>query len=139
MLTREEWINSYRSSSTLKRSMRLGGSFHELYIHERVAWEYGYHFDAVPSSRICTGAVIAEGDCPELTESQWLVESYLERNPTINGTFSYIVIYDKDSNIEKQGIGLVITSPTFLDGCGRKIFAITSEVKNNNYCPVKVI
>ena len=70
----EHWVATW-GSGTLRRCIEEGLAWRELYLHERVAFEFGYSFSPVPRSRIVLGRALAEGDSPAVTETCWWARS----------------------------------------------------------------
>jgi hypothetical protein len=136
-MTTKEWIDSFRASSTLKRAYTLNAAFYDLYLHERISWEFGYYFESISHSRILVGKPIAEGDCPEYTETQWLIARYLDKNPDIKANFNYITV-EVDGN-KRQGIGIVITEQSRVEIANRIIYCIICENKNNKWEKLRII
>lgn len=64
------WVQVYGSGS-LRRALEEGMSWRDMYLHERVALEYGYGFEAVLASRLETGTPLASGDDAATTETCW--------------------------------------------------------------------
>lgn len=66
----EHWAAAY-GSGTLRRALEEGMAWRELYLHERVAFEFGYGFSPAQRSRLNLGQAFAEGDSPGTTETCW--------------------------------------------------------------------
>lgn len=70
MLHKETFIKT-TGSGTLRHSWELGMAYDSLYVHERIAWEFGYGFELIPRTRLTCGLPVSEGDCPSYTEFLW--------------------------------------------------------------------
>ncbi len=78
----KQWINNH-ASGTLRKGKQIGMACRSQYLHERCAWEYGWTFELLPSSRIEFGRAISEADNKAITEVGWFVERYLTLNNAI--------------------------------------------------------
>jgi hypothetical protein len=67
MMPQQEWIDRH-ASGTLRKNARLGMRHRSQYMEERTAWEFGWEWQCVPSSRVTLGDAITEGDCSAITE-----------------------------------------------------------------------
>lgn len=141
LLDQDNWIENY-GSSTLKRAKKLGASFKNLYLEERIAWEWGLNFKGVPKSRITFGDPYTEGDCHFITEGQWIADRYIIRSPFLEDLFEwkYIIVSDTNSNKLEEGLGLILreTTAQFIPS-GYIIYAIIVTVENHKYTSVNPI
>lgn len=78
--TAEEWIPKH-ASGTLNKNKRLGMTWRNQYIEERIAYQYGWEFEIQPRSRIMFGDAFTEGDESAVTEAGWHIERYIATNP----------------------------------------------------------
>jgi hypothetical protein len=100
----KNWINEF-GSGTLKYSLMLGVKCYDMYMHERIAWEYGAGFEAVKASRVSFGAAIAIPDCAPYTETCWFTRR-LKHHFKFICSLVYITIADQDG--ERKGYGIKI-------------------------------
>jgi hypothetical protein len=121
----EEFVERH-ASGTLRKNKRLGMVWRDQYLHERVAYEFGWEFECLPRSRVTFGDAYTEGDTPALTEAGWHIERYLELSlfPEDRFETKYINVEYKDGET-KEGVGIVVrqTSTPWLPG-GQLVFAI---------------
>ena len=107
---------------------RIGMAYFEQYIAERTAYEFGYGFQCLPETRVCTGKPQTEGDCHPITEAGWFIERYIQlRHFSSDSIISRYIMLDTDGEIT-EGIGMVVdkTSATWIPK-GRVVFAIVTE------------
>lgn len=78
-LSESEWIEKH-ASGTLRHSKNLGLEYQDLYLHERVAFEFGATFTYQHCGRLESRPLVIEGDCHPLTEFGWYVRKYLLHN-----------------------------------------------------------
>jgi hypothetical protein len=127
----DEWIE-LQGCSTVRRARRLGATWKDLYRKQRVCFEFGWHFEILPRSRVLFGDATSEGDCPAITEAQWLSERYILRRPFPEDYLEYkcirITAQDDNAKIEREGFGLILrkTSATFI-GAGNIVFCFVTE------------
>ena len=123
-----EWIERY-ASGTLRKSTRLGMNTRMHYLNERAAFEFGYGFEVLPTSRVLFGVVQAEGDCKAITELGWHCERLQATRRWAEDEFEpkYIVVDDR-SDFRREGVGIVVWQ-TSADWVPRAhlVFAITCE------------
>jgi hypothetical protein len=124
------------ASGTLRKNRRLGMVWRDQYLHERVAYEFGWEFECLPRSRVTFGDAYTEGDTPSLTEAGWHIERYLELSPFPEDQFQtkYINVEYKDG-AAREGVGMVVrqTSAAWLPA-GQLVFAIVAP-----FDPVKKV
>lgn len=127
-MSADEWINEH-ASGTLRKNKRLGFAWNDQYVHERVAYEFGWCFEAVPASRVMWGRPYTEGDCHAITEAGWHIERYLQLKlfPEDYYEAKYLQVEYPDGST-KEGIGIVVrqTSAKWV-GQGKLVFAIVAE------------
>lgn len=107
----EHWAAAY-GSGTLRRAIEEGLAWRELYLHERVAFEFGYGFEAAQRSRLNLGQAYAEGDSPGTTETCWWARA-LRYRASENGRPAEIAVHharlsDGDGGA-REGIAIVYT------------------------------
>jgi hypothetical protein len=129
-----DWIDDHASGS-LRKSKKLGFSYRNLYLEERVAHDFGWAFKIAPRSRITFGDAMMEGDCHALTEACWHSERLLSRNPFPDTDYyevKYIYEADVTGKISREGVGLILrqTSAKWLPA-GHIVYAIIAEFYND--------
>ena len=122
-----EWIDRY-ASGTLRKNKRLGMAWHNQYLTERVAFEFGWQFELQPRSRVTFGDAFTEGDVPAITEAGWHIDRYLELSVFPEDRFEckYLQVEYADGS-KTEGIGIVVreTSAIWL-GKGHLVFAVVA-------------
>lgn len=108
----DEWIERY-GSTTVRKAKRLGAKYRNQYLVERVAFEFGYHWKLIPSSRVLFNDVMSEGDCHQLTEAIWLSDCYIAKNDFTEDKFEfkYINVTNPDNTVT-EGVGLICRQVT---------------------------
>lgn len=108
VMTRREFIMEH-GSGTLRKNTKLGMANSRQYLDERVAYEFGWGFEARPAKQVTIGQAITEGDCHALTEVGWHAERYLSYMlfPGDAGTVAYITV--EVNGERREGVGIVIT------------------------------
>lgn len=127
-MSADEWVETH-ASGTLRKNKRLGMTWRNQYIEERVCYEYGWEFELQPRSRIMFGDAFTEGDESAVTEAGWHIERFMEMK-----IFPEDIIEAKYINVEyswgekKEGIGIIFrqTSSEWLPK-GHILFAIVAE------------
>jgi ADP-ribose pyrophosphatase YjhB (NUDIX family) len=66
----DQWVREYGSGS-LRRAIEEGLRWHEMYLEERAAFEFGYGFEPIKASRVTLGEALASGDDHATTETCW--------------------------------------------------------------------
>ncbi len=134
-MSESEFIEQH-ASGTLRKNKRLGFSYKGQYLEERTAWEFGFAFEIVPSSRVTQGIARTEGDCHPVTESGWHAERYmaLNRFPEDKWEVKYLQIEIAGEKNRREGIGLVLTStPPAWVPPGQIILCIITEYCHNTH------
>lgn len=125
----DEWIDRF-ASGTLRKNKRLGFSWRAQYIHERIAFEFGWLFECIPRSRIMWGAPITEGDCKPVTEAGWHIDRYFSMSIFPEDLFEakYINVADGDGQPAREGVGIIVrqTSVPWIP-TGHVVFAIVTQ------------
>lgn len=57
------------ASGTLRKNSLIGFRYDDQLTHERIAFEFGYGFESMPSSRITFNDAMTIGDCKPITEA----------------------------------------------------------------------
>lgn len=126
----EEFIET-RGSGTLRKNKSVGMNVSSHALHERVAYEFGYPFEAVPERFLTWGEPRSEGDCKPITEAGWHIERYASMClfPGDEVEAKYLIV-EVDGE-RREGIGLIIrkTSVPWLPK-GYAVFAIITT-----FCP----
>lgn len=99
-----------RLSGTLRKNARIGFKHSSQLEHEAICQTLGWGFETLPTTYITFNDAITEGDCPSLTEVGWHVDRLYSIHPFDEDRFElkYIIIQDKNGNIERQGVGLIV-------------------------------
>lgn len=134
-MTEDEFIENH-GSGTLRKAKKLGAAYKSLYKEERVAYDFGWEFKAIPNSRLMYNDVIAEGDCHAFTEACWHVERYIQKNPFKDDIFElkYLQVTEEDNTYEGIGIFCKQTNASYI-GNGFSVFALIAEfdLKTNTW------
>jgi hypothetical protein len=136
----EAWIKEHGSGSLL-RALQEGMSYHDMYLHERVAFEVGAGFHAYPASRLLLGKAVASPDCPATTETCWYARVLRWRwrhVPHMTVQVQYAHLTEEHRTVE--GLGIVVTglNLSWLPA-HRVLFAMTSiyDPKDHVWSPVE--
>lgn len=135
----KNWLSnqdlSDRLSGTLKKNARIGFRHFDQLQHEAIAQTLGWGFEIIPTTYITFNDAITEGDCHAITEVGWHVDRLLNIHPFDEDVFElkYIIITDKDGNIDRQGIGVILkeTSIQWIS-TSSLCFALLTEYDNVN-------
>lgn len=133
-MSAEDWIEKH-ASGTLRKNKRIGMSWQSHYWTERFAYEFGWNFEVLPSTRVNFGQAITAGDCSAITECGWYCERIMEMD--IFGD-EFEVKYIKAEGgfgkkakpgVEREGCGIVVrkTSAPFVPR-NHLVFAIIAEL-----------
>ena len=137
-LTKQEFVEKC-ASGTLRKAVKLGFAHKDLYVDERISYEFGYEFMRAPASRVLYGPPVVEGDNHFVTEAIWHIERYLTLKTTETEQFecSYINYENAEGSII-EGIGIkVLASSSSLYVDGFEIFAIVGVWDKPNNCWLK--
>lgn len=132
----DAWIEKH-GSGTLRKNKRIGMSYRDQYLKERVAYEFGYGFEILPRTRVEWGVAITEGDCHAVTEAGWHIERYLEMSIFPEDYFECKHISVSTEMGKRSGIGIICrqTSAPWIPA-GYRVFAIVAQVdKTDHYLP----
>lgn len=141
LLSDNEFIDRHASGS-LRKAHQLGLATRELYLHERVAYEYGWGFDIAPATRVTVGRAVMEGDCRPLTEACWHYERLLFMNPLPDADRYQIayIRHEPAAGPAREGVGIVLVS-TLSDWLPEHhcVFAIVApfDPKTHAYLPAE--
>ncbi len=128
-----EEFTETRGSGTLRKNKRIGMNVASHALDERVAYEFGYPFQACPERFVTWGEPRSEENCKPLTEVGWHVERYASMClfPGDEMACKYIIV-EKDG-VRTEGVGIVIrkTSVPWLPK-GYMVFCIITE-----YSPIR--
>lgn len=108
-MSADEFIDKH-GSGTLRKNKRIGMNWKEQYIHERVAYEFGWVFECIHADHIGYCNAITEGDSKPITEAGWHIERYLQRNVFLEDKFTvkYLYITSADAPT-REGVGMILT------------------------------
>lgn len=127
-LSDEEWIENH-GSGTLRKNKRICFSWRTQYLHERIAYEYGFIWECVPRTWLTFGDAITEADCHAVTEAGWHIERYMQHLafPEDRVETKYINVEYKGRD-KREGIGMILreTSAKFIPA-GHIVFCIVAE------------
>lgn len=112
-LTKDKFIEKH-ASGTLRKAHRSGLNCDDHYLHERLAFEFGFSFESIDTRLECLSSHtgVSYPDNPAITESLWLYDRYVAINP-FNDEFQlrYIKINNKEDRREGLAITLVSDNP----------------------------
>lgn len=123
--SRAEFIERH-ASGTLRKASRSGLDCDEHYLHERLAFEFGFTFDSINSENIKLRKGISLPDTSAVTETLWLFDRYVAMHVFEEDTFELNYIEFVDS--PKQGLGIVLKK-TNVDWIpeNRTVYALIAE------------
>lgn len=132
LLSSDKWVELH-ASGTLRKNKRIGFSWSSQYRIERTAWEFGWHFEMAPKSKLTLAMPITAGDCKACTETGWHIERLIERNPFEEDIYEvkYIRCDTLEPNIgnkpPREGVGIIVkqTCANWIPG-GHIVFAFSS-------------
>ena len=117
-----------KASGTLRKNKAIGMNVSSHSLSERIAYEFGYAFEACPERFVTWGEPRSEGECKPLTEVGWHVERYASvcLFPGDEIEVKYIIV--EVDGIRREGVGIVLrkTSVAWLPK-GYMVFAIIAE------------
>lgn len=124
LMSMEEFIET-KGSGTLRKNKAIGMNVFSHALAERVAYEFGYAFEACPERFVTWGEPRSEPDCKPLTETGWHVERYasvcLFPGDAVEAKYLIVEI----DGVRREGVGMVVrkTSAPWLPK-GYMVFAI---------------
>jgi len=128
LMSADDWIERY-ASGTLRKNKRLGMAWFDQYVHERVAFEYGYGFECPHRTRITFGDASTQGDCKPITEAGWFIDRHIEIRVFAEDYYEtkYIIV-ETEGSPRREGIGMVLreTSSPWIPA-GRLVFSIVAH------------
>lgn len=131
-MTAEEWIEQH-ASGTLRKNKRIGFRWQAQYRHERVAYEFGWTFELLPTTYVTFNDPITEEDCSSITEAGWHIERYINMRVFPEDFFQAKYIQVDYGDHRREGVGLILrtTSARWVPK-GHLVFAIVAE-----YSPIR--
>lgn len=117
------------ASGTLRKNARLGFDYKKQLLHERVAFDFGYGFEAIHESHVNWGTPITEGDCHPITESGWHTDRYESISfPGDEFEIKYLKIHTGNGP-DREGVGIIIrkTSASYVPN-NYVVFSLITEV-----------
>ena len=97
-----------RGSGTLRKNEAIGMNTTSHALHERVAYEFGYPFEALPERFVTWGEARSEGDCKPLTEAGWHIERYASISLFPSDEIECKFITAEVDGVRREGVGIVI-------------------------------
>tara|TARA_R110002074_G_scaffold224186_2_gene395436 strand:+ start:28 stop:561 length:534 start_codon:yes stop_codon:yes gene_type:complete len=127
-----DWMERH-GSGTLRKNKRYGMRIVSHYRVERVAWEFGYPFEVMPTTWVNFNDAISAGDCHAVTESGWHGGRMIERSIFPNDVFQIKhIIVDGSAGKggptgRREGLGILVrqTSAAWVPR-GNIVFAMMS-------------
>lgn len=128
----------FHASGTLRKNARLGYDYKRQLTHERVAFDFGYGFEAIHESHVNWGTPITEGDCHPITESGWHADRYqYVIFPGDEFEVKYLKIHT-GAGPDREGVGIIIrkTSAPYIPA-SHVVFSLIAEVDTvkHDYMP----
>lgn len=127
-MSSEEFLEMH-ASGTLRKNSRLGFDYKKQLLHERIAFDFGYGFEAIHESHVNWGIPLTEGDCHPITEAGWHVDRYqFVAFPGDEFEAKYLKIHTGNGP-DREGIGIIIrkTSAPYIPA-NFVVFSIIAEV-----------
>lgn len=132
-MDKQQFIERYASGS-LQKAWGLGLSVNDLLYKEYVAFQFGWYFEPIKTSRITQGQVLMEGDSPAHTEYVWHLKRWRHFNTTVLEPH-YLIIEDPDGS-RREGLGVIarpsVEERAFVPECF-SIVALMSEFKDGKF------
>lgn len=126
-MSKEEFIENH-GSGTLRKNTKIGIKSHSQYLEERIAYEFGWGFQSMPSTRVTVGEAITEGDVKGLTELGWFAERYLMTRVFEEDLIEVKIIqYEDCAGKRFEGNGIVVKQTSFNVPNGHLVFAIITH------------
>ena len=133
-----EWMRHY-GSGTLLRATQEQLAWNELYLHERTAFEFGYGFNLVHSSRFNRGKPLASGDDAATTETCWWARALRWRATRDKRPATITVMHGSVTDGEETHTGFgILYEPEVMPSwvpSGRVLWAFTTDSKNQTVNP----
>jgi hypothetical protein len=127
-------------SGTLRKAKAIGMNVQSHALYERVAYEFGYYFQACPERFVTWGEPRSEPDSKAITEVGWHVERYARvcLFPGDQIECKYIIV-ERDG-VREEGIGIVVraTSAPWVP-IGYIVFCIVAvyDPKTHDFLPAR--
>lgn len=133
----EFWIRQW-GSGTLRRAVEEDLAWRDLYLEERVAFEFGYGFSPAMRSRLALGRALAAGDDPSTTETCWWARALRWRVVRDERPARVEVVHARlDHDGVREGIAIVLTPdnwPAWLPR-DRVLIAFTTDTTGKTVNP----
>lgn len=129
-MTDQEFLENY-ASGTCRKATKLGFRTKDFLRSERIAWEFGHGFEALPTTRVTFNDAIAYGDERAITECCWCAERHITLSKSVFPEDVYELKYihiTEELGTEREGIGLILrqTSYSFIPS-GFVVLALIAE------------
>ncbi len=114
-MSNEDFLRD-KASGTLRKNSKLGFRFEDQLNAERVAYEFGYSFESVPSTRITFNDAITCCDDSAITYSGWVAERYITLQTAIFQEDQYEIKYlivERPDGKREEGIALMVRRTSF--------------------------
>lgn len=123
-MSKEEFIENH-GSGTLRKNKKIGLKHNLQYWEERIAYEFGWEFRMLPSTRVTMGNAQTEGDVKGLTEFGWFVERFMSTRVFKEDLIEpvYLQIEDVDGT-RSEGNGIFVKQTSFEVPKGYVVFAV---------------
>jgi hypothetical protein len=111
----EEFIDK-KASGTLRKNSKLGFRYKDQLNAERIAYEFGYSFESLTSTRITFNDAMTTCDDSAITYSGWVAERYISLRKIIFPEDEYVVKYiivERENGKREEGIALIIKRTSF--------------------------
>lgn len=132
-MSETEFLNNH-ASGTLRKNARVGFDYKKQLLHERIAFDFGYAFEAIHESHVNWGSPLTEGDCHAITEAGWHIDRYqFLAFPGDEFEAKYLKIHTGHGP-DREGIGIIIrkTSAPYIPN-NYVVFSIIAEVDLNKH------
>lgn len=123
-MSKEEFIENH-GSGTLRKNKKIGLKHNLQYWEERIAYEFGWEFRMLPSTRVTMGNAQTEGDVKGLTEFGWFVERFMSTRVFKEDLIEpvYLQIEDVDGT-RSEGNGIFVKQTSFEVPKGYVVFSV---------------
>lgn len=132
-MSEDEFVDGH-ASGTLRKNRRIGFDYKKQYLHERVAFDFGYGFECIHESHVNWGKPMTEGDCHAITEAGWHIDRYqYVAFPNDEFEAKYLKI-DMVDGSAREGVGIIIrkTSAPYIPA-NHVVFAIIAELDTSKH------
>ena len=114
----DKWIEDH-ASGTLRKNKRIGMDWKSQYNTERLAYEFGWCFESLPSNRVNFGNAITAGDCSAITEAGWHAERIMSMD-VFGDTFQVKYIHAQGGSgknvspdAKREGLGIIVRTTSY--------------------------